>query len=86
MPAKSFESLITISNMLSSEDNYLNYRNAISSKQFFIPFLGIHISDIRFISEYNTAQGTDLISLEKLSNVFQEFNSFSAYCVSDYIN
>ena len=63
---KVFESLVTVSDLLAPDNNYEKYKVALKVNPS-VPFLGVHIGDIRFIHDYNRTQNIEGINVEKLS-------------------
>lgn len=79
---RSFEDL---SNKVCSDDNYQEYHNVLkSTPNPCVPFLGVHVGDIRFIDDFNQTEIVDTYNMDKLHLLSKEIYKLQALQGSEY--
>jgi hypothetical protein len=68
--------------ILSSEDGFQRYKTALTSAKQFVPFIGVHIGDLRFIQHYNKSHSIYGINETKVVLLSREFSKFALFPVS----
>jgi len=82
---KTFKIFEDLSEQLSSEDNYKNYRQLIkSTPNPCVPLIGVHASDIRFIDDFNPSEIVDLLNFDKLRLFSEEIRKIQSLQGAEY--
>mmetsp|Transcript_10240 Transcript_10240/g.41702 ORF Transcript_10240/g.41702 Transcript_10240/m.41702 type:complete len:1397 (+) Transcript_10240:115-4305(+) len=80
-----FEILEQLSNLMSPDDAHKNYRAALmSAGERCVPFLGVHVEDMRFIMDFNPTQTLEGLNIGKLLQLKSELVQLRNRCEDEY--
>lgn len=83
--SKWFEILEQLCNLMSPDDGHKNYRLALKTAgERCVPFLGVHVEDIRFIMDFNPTQTLEGVNVSKLLQLKSELEHLRHRCKDEY--
>ena len=68
--------------LFSPDEDFKAYKTTFSSSHPNIPYLGVHLGDIRFIDRFTRTQTKTGVNLAKLSTLTDELSTFTLIPVS----
>ena len=74
-----------LSEQFSSYNNYERYRTLIGeSESPTVPFLGVHIGDIRFVNDFNNSESLNGFNILKVNQLGEEINKLKKLYVKEF--
>jgi len=83
--AKVLKDFETLSEYISPEENFRNYRKLLESSPIpSVPYLGLHIGDIRFLDDFNRTTGVEGYNIRKLKQFNFEIQKLRGFFAGEY--
>jgi hypothetical protein len=83
--AKVLKDFQNLSEHISPEDNFCNYRKLLEgAPNPSVPYLGLHIGDIRFLDDFNRTTGVEGYNIRKLRQFNAEIHKLRNLLVGEY--